>query len=250
MILYSILFILSGRIHLSSGCRERLQELQINLFSYVPFYIYNLAFIVLKKMYFLLPFAITAYKTIHASTNPPQVPPLKKSKKHHHSSPTLDKMMERFLQQSVDAEEKFYKFEEQRLQIEEKRRESEHKREIQMLQMLGQMLNGIQASTSRMTTPAHVIGPHRGDNRTHGDTMHTNTTPSYSSPIGIRHPCHYSILSMPISNKVTVHTIAQCIFSEPDLAICMESAVRAEQDLRYYRNIFGFSSSNIGSILS
>lgn len=122
------------------------------------------------------------YKTIHTSTNPPQVPQLKKSKKHH-SSLTLDKMMERFLQQSMDAEDKFYKYEEQRLQIEEKRREAEHNREIQMLQMLGQMLNSISSTTSQITTPGHVISPHRGDIRTYGDTMHFNTSTSYSSPI-------------------------------------------------------------------
>ncbi|XP_073470600.1 ATP-dependent (S)-NAD(P)H-hydrate dehydratase isoform X2 [Aquarana catesbeiana] len=122
------------------------------------------------------------YKTIHANSNPSQVPQLKKSKKHH-SNPTLDKMMERFLQQSVDAEEKFYKYEEQRLQIEEKRRDAEHSREIQMLQMLGQMLNGISSATSQMTTPGNVISPRRGDIRTFGDTMHFNTTASYSSPI-------------------------------------------------------------------
>lgn len=96
--------------------------------------------------------------------------------------------MERFLQQSVDAEEKFYKYEEQRLQVEEKRRDAEHNREIQMLQMLGQMLNGISSATSQMTTPGNVISPRRGDTRTFGDTMHFNTTASYSSPIGIRCP--------------------------------------------------------------
>nr|DBA33136.1 TPA: hypothetical protein GDO54_000866 [Pyxicephalus adspersus] len=122
------------------------------------------------------------YKPIHGSTNPPQVQQLKKPKKHH-SGLTLDKMMERFLQQSVDSEEKFYKYEEQSLQIEEKRREAEHNREIQMLQMLGKMLNGISSSTSQITTPGRVISPHRGDIRTYGDSMHFNTTASYSSPI-------------------------------------------------------------------
>ncbi|XP_075056113.1 ATP-dependent (S)-NAD(P)H-hydrate dehydratase isoform X1 [Mixophyes fleayi] len=121
------------------------------------------------------------YKPIHAKTNSPQVSQLKKSKKRH-SSLTLDKMMERFLQQSVDAEEKFYKYEEQRLQIEDKRREAEHNREIQMLQMLGQMLNTI-SSTSQMAVPGRVSSPIRGNVRTYADSLHFNTATSFSPPI-------------------------------------------------------------------
>lgn len=125
----------------------------------------------------------SGYKTVHAKTNPPQVPQLKKSKKRH-SGFSLDKMMERFLQQSVNAEERFYKYEEQRLQIEDKRREAEHNREIQMLQMLGQLLNGI-SSTSQMGGHGRVSSPVRGNVRTYGDTMHFTTASPFSPPIGI-----------------------------------------------------------------
>ncbi|KAM4700450.1 ATP-dependent (S)-NAD(P)H-hydrate dehydratase isoform 2-T3 [Discoglossus pictus] len=65
------------------------------------------------------------FRHMQTKTNPADIPLLKKSKKRH-SSLAIDKMMERFLQQSVDAEDKFYKYEEQRLQIEEKRRDAEH----------------------------------------------------------------------------------------------------------------------------
>ncbi|XP_063809239.1 ATP-dependent (S)-NAD(P)H-hydrate dehydratase isoform X1 [Pseudophryne corroboree] len=121
------------------------------------------------------------YKPIHAKASSSQVPQLKKSKKRH-SSLTLDKMMERFLQQSADAEDKFYRYEEQRLQIEDKRREAEHSREIQMLQMLGQMLNNI-SSTSQMAVPGRVSSPIRGNVRTYADTLHFNTATSFSPPI-------------------------------------------------------------------
>ncbi|XP_075708617.1 ATP-dependent (S)-NAD(P)H-hydrate dehydratase isoform X2 [Rhinoderma darwinii] len=121
------------------------------------------------------------YRSVNSKTNPPLVSPLKKSKKRH-SGFTLDKMMERFLQQSVNAEEKFYKYEEQRLQIEDKRREAEHNREIQMLQMLGQLLNGI-SSTSQMGGPGRVSSPIRGNARTYGDTMHFTTASPFSPPI-------------------------------------------------------------------
>lgn len=51
--------------------------------------------------------------------------------------------MEKFLEQSMEAEDNFYRLEEQRLQAEDKRREEEHSRELQMLQMLGQIFAGI-----------------------------------------------------------------------------------------------------------
>ncbi|KAM8976743.1 ATP-dependent (S)-NAD(P)H-hydrate dehydratase [Pelodytes ibericus] len=122
------------------------------------------------------------YKPTHVKTNPLQVPQLKKSKKRH-CNVTLDKMMERFLQQSVDVEEKFYKYEEQRLQIEDKRREEEHTREIQMLQMLGQMLNGI-SSTSQMSLHSRTSPQHRANLRAYGDSMHFNTaSPAFPSPL-------------------------------------------------------------------
>ncbi|XP_042586810.1 ATP-dependent (S)-NAD(P)H-hydrate dehydratase isoform X2 [Cyprinus carpio] len=58
---------------------------------------------------------------------------------------SLEKLMEKFLEQSMEAEDNFYRLEEQRLQSEDKRREEEHSRELQMLQMLGQIFAGIRA---------------------------------------------------------------------------------------------------------
>uniref|UniRef100_A0A8D3BKR9 ATP-dependent (S)-NAD(P)H-hydrate dehydratase n=1 Tax=Scophthalmus maximus TaxID=52904 RepID=A0A8D3BKR9_SCOMX len=51
----------------------------------------------------------------------------------------MEKLMEQFLEQSVQAEDNFYRMEEQRLQAEDRRREAEHARELHMLQMLGQI---------------------------------------------------------------------------------------------------------------
>ncbi|KAM4700448.1 ATP-dependent (S)-NAD(P)H-hydrate dehydratase isoform 1-T2 [Discoglossus pictus] len=123
------------------------------------------------------------FRHMQTKTNPADIPLLKKSKKRH-SSLAIDKMMERFLQQSVDAEDKFYKYEEQRLQIEEKRRDAEHSREIQMLQMLGQMLNGISSSSSQRAASRSASPPHRANPREYGDTMHFNSAPTaFSSPL-------------------------------------------------------------------
>lgn len=55
--------------------------------------------------------------------------------------------MEKFLEQSLEAEENFYRLEEQRLQAEDLRRETEHTREMHMMQMLGQMFSGLTAPT-------------------------------------------------------------------------------------------------------
>ncbi|XP_041438331.1 ATP-dependent (S)-NAD(P)H-hydrate dehydratase isoform X2 [Xenopus laevis] len=125
------------------------------------------------------------YKNLHSKTSQPQVPHLTKSKKHH-CTLTLDKMMECFLQQSVDAEEKFYKYKEQRLHIEEKCREAEHTREMQMLQMLGQMLNGL-SSTSQMTAPSHSSPSHKANLRNHPDSLHLNPS-TFSPPIVLERP--------------------------------------------------------------
>ncbi|XP_068124143.1 ATP-dependent (S)-NAD(P)H-hydrate dehydratase isoform X1 [Hyperolius riggenbachi] len=138
------------------------------------------------------------YTTIHGKPNQSQVPLLKKSKKHNLSL-KMDKMMERFLQQSMDAEEKFYKYEEQRLQIEEKRREAEHSREIQMLQMLGQMLSSI-SSTSQKAAPSSVSSPHKGDMRRHVDTVHCSTSASCSAPIVLERS--FSMRSMGTANDM------------------------------------------------
>lgn len=64
--------------------------------------------------------------------------------------------MEQFLEQSVQAEDNFYRMEEQRLQAEDRRREAEHNREMHMLQMLGQMFSSISSARpgSSATPPA------------------------------------------------------------------------------------------------
>lgn len=61
--------------------------------------------------------------------------------------------MEQFLEQSTQAEDSFYRVEEQRLQAEDRRRESEHARELHMLQMLGQMFSSISSAPASKTTP-------------------------------------------------------------------------------------------------
>ncbi|KAG7215790.1 hypothetical protein INR49_021913 [Caranx melampygus] len=63
----------------------------------------------------------------------------------------MEKLMEQFLEQSVQAEENFYRMEEQRLQAEDRRREVEHARELHMLQMLGQMFSSISRPSSSAT---------------------------------------------------------------------------------------------------
>lgn len=89
--------------------------------------------------------------------------------------------MERFLQQSVDTEERFYKYEEQRLQIEDKRQEAEHTREIQMLQMLGQILSSI-SSSSHMAATSRMSPPQRTNIRSYPEPEHFNSTTSAFSP--------------------------------------------------------------------
>lgn len=74
----------------------------------------------------------------------------------------LEKLMEKFLEQSLEAEETFYRIEEQRLQAEDLRREAEHTRELHMLQMLGQMFAGLttpQQPRNLSTSPAVPSGP-------------------------------------------------------------------------------------------
>lgn len=118
---------------------------------------------------------------------PTVTPPLtqpKRSKKRH-ANLTLDKMMEKFLQQSVDTEEKFYRYEEQRLKIEDKRREAEHARELQMLQMLGQMLSGISSTVSQRAQSIPTSPPQRANHRSYGDNFNYNAmTAALSPPIG------------------------------------------------------------------
>ncbi|XP_026232927.1 ATP-dependent (S)-NAD(P)H-hydrate dehydratase isoform X1 [Anabas testudineus] len=67
----------------------------------------------------------------------------------------MEKLMEQFLEQSAQAEDSFYRMEEQRLQAEDHRREAEHARELHMLQMLGQMFSSISsARSSSAATPS------------------------------------------------------------------------------------------------
>ncbi|XP_062982201.1 ATP-dependent (S)-NAD(P)H-hydrate dehydratase isoform X1 [Elgaria multicarinata webbii] len=137
------------------------------------------------------PFAIPlppaeSFKQINAHTNaPPLLSQAKRSKKRH-ANLTLDKMMEKFLQQSMDTEEKFYKYEEQRLKIEDKRREAEHARELQMLQMLGQMLAGISSTVSQRSSCIPSNPSQRSNHRSYGDNFNYNSmTTTLSPPIVI-----------------------------------------------------------------
>ncbi|KAJ3592324.1 hypothetical protein NHX12_007451 [Muraenolepis orangiensis] len=84
----------------------------------------------------------------------------KRPKKQRANFP-MEKLMKQFLEQSAQAEEGFYRIEEQRLQAEDRRREAEHTRELHMLQMLGQMFSsvssaGATAASSRGDLPART----------------------------------------------------------------------------------------------
>uniref|UniRef100_A0A3Q0TC11 ATP-dependent (S)-NAD(P)H-hydrate dehydratase n=1 Tax=Amphilophus citrinellus TaxID=61819 RepID=A0A3Q0TC11_AMPCI len=74
----------------------------------------------------------------------------------------MEKLMEQFLEQSAQAEDNFYRMEEQRLQAEEHRREAEHARELHMLQMLAQMFAGISsARPGSAAAPSKTANPAR-----------------------------------------------------------------------------------------
>ncbi|MBN3288720.1 NNRD dehydratase, partial [Polyodon spathula] len=115
---------------------------------------------------------------------PPMARP-KRSKKRY-TNLSLDKLMEKFLEQSMEAEENFYKYEEQRLKVEDKRREAEHSRELQMLQVLGQMFAGIASPAQPRTqtgSSAPLLGQH---NPHHADHInHHNVASAPSQPIVI-----------------------------------------------------------------
>ncbi|XP_033472391.1 ATP-dependent (S)-NAD(P)H-hydrate dehydratase isoform X1 [Epinephelus lanceolatus] len=86
----------------------------------------------------------------------------KRSRKRRANFP-MEKLMEQFLEQSAQAEDNFYRMEEQRLQGEDRRREAEHARELHMLQMLGQMFSSI-SSTARpgsAASPSKTAPPTR-----------------------------------------------------------------------------------------
>uniref|UniRef100_A0A087Y609 ATP-dependent NAD(P)H-hydrate dehydratase n=1 Tax=Poecilia formosa TaxID=48698 RepID=A0A087Y609_POEFO len=83
--------------------------------------------------------------------NLPARPP-KRPRKRRSNFP-MEKLMEQFLEQSAQAEENFYRVEEQRLQAEDRRREAEHARELHMLQMLAQVFSSGRPSSSSSSTP-------------------------------------------------------------------------------------------------
>ncbi|XP_036401226.1 ATP-dependent (S)-NAD(P)H-hydrate dehydratase isoform X1 [Megalops cyprinoides] len=111
----------------------------------------------------------------------------KRSKKRY-TNLSLDKLMERFLEQSMEAEENFYKYEEQRLRLEERRREAEHSRELHMLQVLGQMFAGIGGSAA---PPAAAHPPQTGP------PMPPMYPPTHSHPHTAEQPNH-SLASNPL----------------------------------------------------
>uniref|UniRef100_UPI0037E8BE59 ATP-dependent (S)-NAD(P)H-hydrate dehydratase isoform X1 n=1 Tax=Semicossyphus pulcher TaxID=241346 RepID=UPI0037E8BE59 len=92
----------------------------------------------------------------------------------------MEKLMEQFLEQSAQAEDNFYRMEEQRLQAEDRRREVEHTRELQMLQMLGQMFSSISsarpgsaASPSKTSPPTRTpVFSSASPSCTHGQSSH------------------------------------------------------------------------------
>ncbi|XP_039539557.1 ATP-dependent (S)-NAD(P)H-hydrate dehydratase isoform X4 [Pimephales promelas] len=104
--------------------------------------------------------AIGSFPTKQSSltkTNPPTSSSSRpRRSKKRFANMSLEKLMEKFLEQSMEAEDNFYRLEEQRLQAEDKRREEEHSRELQMLQMLGQIFAGISTSSS---SPAQSATP-------------------------------------------------------------------------------------------
>lgn len=67
--------------------------------------------------------------------------------------------MEQFLEQSAQAEDGFYRMEEQRLQAEDRRREAEHARELHMLQMLGQMFSSISSARPGSSSTTNNAAP-------------------------------------------------------------------------------------------
>ncbi|XP_037542439.1 ATP-dependent (S)-NAD(P)H-hydrate dehydratase isoform X1 [Nematolebias whitei] len=89
----------------------------------------------------------------------------------------MEKLMEQFLEQSAQAEENFFRVEEQRLQMEDHRRETEHARELHMLQMLAQMFSSI--SSARPSSAAKAADPPaRAPVITGSSPLHTRGRPS------------------------------------------------------------------------
>ncbi|KAG7503155.1 ATP-dependent (S)-NAD(P)H-hydrate dehydratase isoform X1 [Solea senegalensis] len=102
--------------------------------------------------------SVRPHNSCQSGSSLPARPP-KRPRKRRANFP-MEKLMEQFLEQSTQAEDSFYRMEEQRLQAEDRRRAAEHTRELQMLQMLGQMFSSISstgpssAATPSKTSPA------------------------------------------------------------------------------------------------
>ncbi|XP_006851604.1 PREDICTED: ATP-dependent (S)-NAD(P)H-hydrate dehydratase [Chrysochloris asiatica] len=132
------------------------------------------------------PFAIplppgNGFKHIGAQTSTNHLSQPKRFKKRHTGIP-LDKMIGKLLQQSVAAEEKFFRYEEQRLKMEDKHRETERARELQMLQMLGQVLAGISSAVSQRAQARPPSPPQRTHHRAYGDDLSFNAMRAALSP--------------------------------------------------------------------
>ncbi|CAN9497641.1 unnamed protein product [Ophioblennius macclurei] len=96
----------------------------------------------------------SSHSASHSSARAPKRP-----RKRRANFP-MEKLMEQFLEQSAQAEDGFYRMEEQRLQAEDRRREAEHARELHMLQMLGQMFSSISSSRpGSAATPCKTAPP-------------------------------------------------------------------------------------------
>ncbi|XP_069061215.1 ATP-dependent (S)-NAD(P)H-hydrate dehydratase isoform X2 [Pleurodeles waltl] len=131
------------------------------------------------------PASLLGFKQFSSQSSSPSSQ--RKRLKKCHANLTVNKLMEKFLQQSVNFEEKFYNYEEQRLKIEDKSREAEHAREIQILQMLGQMLAGISStshrSQSKASSPPAPRPPWRGIHRSLGDVRSSTLTAQFPPSI-------------------------------------------------------------------
>ncbi|XP_058479142.1 ATP-dependent (S)-NAD(P)H-hydrate dehydratase isoform X2 [Solea solea] len=131
------------------------QQIQMFAFSFI-----TLALSVIATMMCLNEkgTSVRPHNSSQSGSSLPARPP-KRPRKRRANFP-MEKLMEQFLEQSTQAEDSFYRMEEQRLQAEDRRRAAEHTRELQMLQMLGQMFSSISstrpssAATPSKTTPA------------------------------------------------------------------------------------------------
>ncbi|XP_068185134.1 ATP-dependent (S)-NAD(P)H-hydrate dehydratase isoform X2 [Antennarius striatus] len=116
--------------------------------------------------------------------------PSKRQRKRRTNYP-MEKLMEQFLEQSTQAEDNFYRMEEQRLQAEDRRRETEHARELQMLQMLGQMFSSISsARPGCAAAPTKTAPPNRApvfsstsSSSTRGHSSHATRPPPQTDSV-------------------------------------------------------------------